>query len=146
MKIPFFLIFLVLAALEILTLIKVGSWLGALPTLGLLMLAAITGMLVLRWQGLSMAVRMREILMNGQWPAREMMSGMIVMLAGILLILPGFLSDLVALLLLLPWVRQALIGHLPIGPAPEQGNSRTQYIIEGEFHRESPEENKRIDH
>lgn len=145
MKIPFFLVFLALTALEILILIQVGSWLGALPTIGLVILAAAAGMLLLRWQGFSMARRIRETLLRGEWPANEMMAGTLVMIAGILLILPGFLSDILALLLLLPWLRRTLIGHLPggrdadTGHGPGSGQARHQrppYVIEGEFRRE----------
>lgn len=154
MKLPFFLVFLALVALEILILIEVGSELGALPTLGLVALAAVAGVLVLRWQGFSMARRLRETLMRGEWPANEMMAGMLVMIAGVLLILPGFLSDILALLLMLPWLRRMLTGHLPPGRGPARGEPgagprdrtagprRPPYVIDGEFRREPPEKDR----
>lgn len=131
-------LFIVVPLLELYVLIEVGAQLGALTVIGLLIAAAIAGGLLLRWQGFSLARRVRETLERGEVPAIEMMEGAMVLTAGILLILPGFLSDIVAIGLLLPWLRSALILRFVAArrkSAAAQAPRRPQ-IIEGEYRRE----------
>lgn len=131
-------LFIVVPLLELYVLIEAGTRLGALTVIGLLVAAAIAGGLLLRWQGFSLARRVRETLERGEVPAIEMMEGAMILTAGILLILPGFLSDLVAIGLLLPWLRSALVLRFV---ATRRKNAATQeprrpQIIEGEYRRE----------
>jgi UPF0716 protein FxsA len=132
-------LFIVVPLLELYVLIEVGSEVGALTVIALLLAAAVAGGLLLRWQGLSLAQRVRETLARGELPAVEMLEGTLVLIAGILLILPGFLSDIAAIALLLPWVRNTLLRRYAAsrrpGSPPQDGPRRPQ-IIEGEFRRE----------
>jgi UPF0716 protein FxsA len=132
-------LFIVVPLLELYVLIEVGSEVGALTVIALLLAAAMAGGLLLRWQGLSLAQRARETLARGELPAVEMLEGMLVVIAGVLLILPGFLSDIAAIALLLPWIRNSLLRRYAASrkPAPDtREEPRRPQIIEGEFRRE----------
>lgn len=104
--------FLLLPLAEIATFIAVGQRIGLFPTLGLVILSAVAGGLLLRHQGLSVVQRMRSSMNSGTLPGQTVFDTMAIGLAALLLILPGFLSDLVALILLLPPVRQWLYRSL----------------------------------
>lgn len=108
----FALAFLLLPLLEIATFILVGQAIGLLPTLALVVLAAIAGGLLLRQQGLSALARMRDNVNAGTIPGRTLFDAMLIGLAAVLLVLPGFLSDAAALLLLVPPVRAWLFRSL----------------------------------
>ena len=101
--------FLVLPLLEIPTFIKVGGMIGFLPTLLLIILTGMAGAYLLRQQGLATLSRFRGGLSSGQLPANEILEGMLVLVGGTLLILPGFLTDILGLLCLWPLTRQWII-------------------------------------
>lgn len=119
--------------LEIAVLIKVGQSVGALPVVGLLLLAAVFGLLVIRSRGFALAQNVRATLRQGQLPAVPLADAALVAFAGALLILPGFLSDIVAVALLLPPVRLALYGwaarHLARF-APSQSRPAPRQVID----------------
>ncbi len=102
------LLLLVLPFAEIAAFIFVGSRIGVLSTLGLVVLSVIAGALLLRVQGLGAMRRMQMATERGEVPARELVHGMMIALAGLLLIVPGFLTDIVGLLLFIPPVRDAV--------------------------------------
>lgn len=106
------LIFLALPLLEIAMFIVVGRAIGLFPTLGLVIAGAVIGAMVLRQQGLGVVARMRTSMGAGTIPGRAMFDTMLIGLAGILLVLPGFISDIAALLLLLPPVRDMIFNGL----------------------------------
>lgn len=96
---------IVLPLLEIALLIKVGQTIGLFPTLALLIGAALAGGLLLRYQGLSVLAQLRGNLGAGRMPGRTIADAMMIGVAALFLVLPGLLSDVVALALLLPPVR-----------------------------------------
>ena len=102
---PAALLILALPILEIATFILVGGQIGVLPTLGLTLLATLAGGLLLRIQGFGAMRRIQAEMAAGRDPGRQMAHGAMIMLAGILLLLPGFISDIVGLLLFIPPVR-----------------------------------------
>ena len=104
----FILGFFALPLIEIALFIQMGRWIGLLPTLALIVLAALCGGLLLRQQGLSVLARLRGNMADGQLPGRAIFDAMAIGVAALLLILPGFLSDAVALALLLPPLRELL--------------------------------------
>ncbi|WIY52834.1 FxsA family protein [Devosia sp. YIM 151766] len=104
--------FLLLPLAEIAMFIVVGRAIGLLPTLALVILAAIAGMLLLRRQGLDVVSRLRSNVNAGTIPGRTMFDTMMIGLAGLLLVVPGFLSDIAALILLLPPVRASIFSAL----------------------------------
>lgn len=103
-----FLTFLAVPLIEIALFILIGQAIGVVPTLLGVLLTAIAGSLLIRWQGLSVLARMRETLDRGQLPARDVGDAMLIGLGGLLLLLPGYFSDLIGLLLLLPWTRELI--------------------------------------
>lgn len=99
------LLLLALPLIEIALFILVGRAIGVLPTLGLVILAVIVGGFVLRQQGLGVLNRMRTNMQTGTLPGQTLFDGMLLAVAAVLLIIPGFLGDFIAILLLLPPVR-----------------------------------------
>lgn len=104
--------FILLPLLEIAMFILVGQAIGVLPTLALVILGVLVGSLVLRQQGLGIINRMRSNVSAGTLPGQAIFDAMSVGFAGILLILPGFISDIVALGLLVPALRHWLYKSL----------------------------------
>lgn len=107
-----FLLILALPIIEIALFIMVGGAIGLLPTLAIVILAGIVGMLALRWQGISTLTKLRTSMNGGELPARSVADAMMIGVAGVLLVIPGFFSDILGLLLLLPPVRSALYAWL----------------------------------
>ncbi len=108
-----FLIALVLyPILEIAVLIKVGQTIGLWPTLALVIGAAILGGILLRNEGLGAVRRIANTVQQGQLPGRDIADVMMLGFAAVLLMLPGLLTDVVALALLLPPVRGAIYGWM----------------------------------
>ncbi|WP_375451103.1 FxsA family protein [uncultured Devosia sp.] len=97
---------LVLPIVEIAVFIKVGQTIGLFPTLALVIGAALLGGLLLRQQGVSVLMQLRGNVAAGRMPRQTIADAMLLGVAAVLLVLPGFLSDLVGLGLLLPPVRQ----------------------------------------
>jgi len=90
---------------EIATFIAVGSQIGVLATLGLIFASAFLGIILVRVQGFSTIQRIRAELDRGGSPGRDLVHGLMIVVAGLLLIIPGFVSDAIGLLLFLPPVR-----------------------------------------
>lgn len=91
--------------IEIAGFIIVGSEIGVLATLGLIVLSAVLGFVLLRIQGISLLQKIKTETAAGRVPDREMVHGAMLVLAAILLIIPGFVSSTIGLLLFLPPVR-----------------------------------------
>jgi UPF0716 protein FxsA len=110
--------FLLLPLIEIALFVVVGRAIGLLPTLALVILAALAGALLLRQQGLGVLNRLRSNVSTGTIPGRTMFDGLLIGLAALFLVLPGFLSDVVALALLVPavrgWIFSALAGRFRV--------------------------------
>jgi UPF0716 protein FxsA len=100
-----FLLFAVVPVAEIYVLVSVGSVIGVLPTVALVLLTALAGAHLARMQGLSVMLRIRENLAQGFMPAEELLDGLLIFLAGMVLLTPGFLTDIAGLLILLPATR-----------------------------------------
>jgi len=101
-----------LPIIEIAIFIKVGQTIGLVPTLGLVIGAAILGGVLLRQQGLAVLGQLRNNVNSGRMPGRAIADAMMIGVASLFLVLPGFLSDVVALALLLPPVRGWIYGAL----------------------------------
>ncbi|MGH6899547.1 MAG: FxsA family protein [Geminicoccaceae bacterium] len=94
--------------LEIALFIEVGSWIGLGPTLALIVLTAVIGAWLLRWQGIGVLLRAQRQLADGVLPVAEVFEGLCVVIGGALLLVPGFFTDAVGALLLVPAVRRGL--------------------------------------
>ena len=97
--------FLVVPLLELFVIIQVGSAIGALNTIGLLVVVSVVGGWLMKREGLAVIRRVQDSLHAGIVPATEVVDGFLILLGGALMLTPGFLSDVVGLGLLLPPVR-----------------------------------------
>ncbi len=124
------LLFVVFPLAEIATLILVGQAIGVLATLALVVASSAIGAVMLRDAGILTALRLQAGRGN---PATILAEGGTRMLAGLLLLIPGFLTDLAALALLTPGLRQSLFRIVPRA-RPQNTSRPPQTVIEGEFH------------
>ena len=108
MRLPITLLLIGLPLAEIAAFIQVGQWIGLGPTLALVLLSALAGIMVIRRQSLATFTAVRAALARDQVPAAELFDAACVLIAGILLILPGFISDAAAIVLLIHPMRRAI--------------------------------------
>jgi UPF0716 protein FxsA len=135
----FLLAVLSLPFLELYLLIKLFGALGFVLTLALLLGSAGLGMSLLRSQGLATWMRVQHALARGEVPAQEMLESGLVALGGLLLVVPGLISDILALFCLVPGSRRRIAQRLlerGYAAAPEAGGSGGRLTIDGEFKRE----------
>ena len=160
---PVFLIaFIVIPIVEMVILIEVGAVIGALATVGLVLLTAVIGAAMLRQQGASTLLRANQRMQSGELPAQEMAEGILLAVGGALLLTPGFLTDAFGFACLIPftrrWMAARLMNRMVVsgnvymggsmgggptgqgGPRGSGGPRRDAFgniIIEGEFEHES---------
>ena len=102
---PVLLVLLGATIVELTVLVAVGHAIGVLPTIGLLILASLIGAALLRHEGARTLRAFVEAVRTRRPPHRELLDGMLIAVAGVLIVLPGFVSDVLGLLLLLPPTR-----------------------------------------
>lgn len=144
------LLFFTVPLAEIYVLLEVGGWIGALPTIGLVVFTAVLGAVLVRAQGFSTLMRVQECMGRGELPAIPLLEGACLLVAGALLLTPGFVTDAFGFLLLVPPLRRHFIKvyltrHVRVhvrtggpGDGPGDGPGGPGQVIEGEFHREPP--------
>ena len=108
MLLRLFLLFTVIPLVELYLLIRLGTYLGVLDTLAVVIATGVVGGLLARSQGLAVMNRIRMELDEGRIPAESLFDGVMILVAGVLLITPGLLTDGLGLCLLIPWTRQVL--------------------------------------
>ena len=108
MRIPVSLVVISFILAEIAAFILVGETIGVLATLGLVLFGMVAGSVLLRRQGLATLMKVQADLAAGRAPARPLAEGAVLSVAALLIILPGFVSDLIGILLFIPAVREAL--------------------------------------
>ena len=99
------LIFILVPIAELYVIIKVGGVIGVLPTLALLLADAVLGSMLLRHQGRAAWIRFNRALAEGRLPHKEVFDGVLVIIGGTLLLTPGFLTDILGLIFLIPPTR-----------------------------------------
>ncbi|WP_186387828.1 FxsA family protein [Stappia sp. TSB10P1A] len=97
-----------LPLIEILVFVEVGSEIGAVPTVLLTIATAVAGSLMLRLQGLSLLRRVRAEMERGEVPGEDILQGSLIVVASVLLLIPGFVTDALGLLLFVPPLRAAI--------------------------------------
>ncbi len=140
----FLLLFVGIPLVELYFLIQVGSQIGAFSTIFLTVFTALLGGWMVRAQGFSTLGKVQQAMSHNEVPALEMMEGAVLLACGILLLLPGFITDAVGFLFLVPPLRRWLLtaglkgaGIMRPVSSPETDNrERTPRIIEGEYRRE----------
>lgn len=135
-------LFIGVPLVEIYFLIKVGSWVGAIPTVFLVVFTAMLGVMLLRFQGLTTLRRVQETMARGEIPAVPMLEGVLLLIAGAVLLTPGFVTDAIGFVLLVPPLRQALVRRylqrflVPPGGPGGGTDHQGPRTIDGEFRRE----------
>ena len=152
------LLFIIVPLLELYLIIEIGSRIGALLTVLIVITTAIIGVQLLRYQSFSTLNRARSQMAQGAMPATEMIEGLVLAVGGALLITPGFLTDTLGFLCLIPFTRRALVrrilagstihmsghvsGHHGTQPPPRQDSPHPSphkgRTIEGDYHRDDP--------
>jgi UPF0716 protein FxsA len=132
---------LIVPVVEIYLFIKVGGLIGVLPTLLLVLFSAVMGVVLLRQQGFATLMRLQASLARGEIPAIEMLEGALLLIGGVLLLTPGFFTDVLGFLCLIPALRRRVVlwairrgvvvsSGLGAGSPPHGHGPRT---LEGEF-------------
>jgi len=135
------LLFIVIPLAEIYVLLQVGHLIGALPTIGLVIVSALLGSALLRHQGMATLARIRDSMDQGRLPALELVEGAVLLVAGALLLTPGFITSSIGLACMIPPVRSRLarwiISHRmrQRPPPPGGGTQDGGNTIEGDFTR-----------
>ncbi|MGB5559550.1 MAG: FxsA family protein [Paracoccaceae bacterium] len=107
-----FIIFVTIPIIEIALFIQVGGWIGLWPTLGIVILTAVLGTWLMREQGLRALQDLKTSMNELRDPTEPLAHGAMILFAGALLLTPGFFTDMVGLLLLIPPVRSAVYSYL----------------------------------
>ena len=151
------LLFFLIPLLEMVILIKVGGLLGVLPTVLLVVLTAVIGVILLRREGMATLGKVAEKLQQGEVPGTEMLEGIMLIIGGALLLTPGFATDFIGFVCLMPGLRRPLATRIIAsgmfrsinihfeqhsGQSAPQGKGR---VFEGEFEAE-PEASQQVQH
>lgn len=142
-----FLLFLSIPLLEIYLLLKVGSSIGVLATVALVVLTAVVGVWLLRLQGFATLAKAQASLAKGEVPADTMLEGVMLFIAGALLLTPGFFTDAIGFLFLIPisrqWIARSILKNMVVrrssqfkqstSDAGATYQSSATEVIEGEF-------------
>lgn len=143
-----FLAFLMVPLIEIALFIQVGGWIGLWPTLAIVVLTAIAGTVLVRSQGAVVLARLRNNFETLRDPTEPLAHGAMILFSGALLLTPGFFTDTVGFLLLIPAVRawvlreagkRIQIRSLHMGPRPEAPRNDADDIIDASYTIEDPD-------
>ena len=146
------LVFFLTPLAEMYLLIELGGIIGTWPTIGLVVLTAVVGVALLRIQGLNTLTRGMGRVQQGEMPGREIAEGLLLAVAGALLVTPGFVTDVIGFTLLAPWSRQAIAGYAlskvnvvsvtcqPGFADPRHHEGKKGNTIDGEFERRHADE------
>ena len=108
MLLKLFLAFTIIPIIEIYLLIEIGSMFGALTAVTLVILTGFLGAFLARMQGLQTLYRIQESLREGRMPSGELLDALLIIIAGLVLLTPGFLTDSAGFLLLIPATRNSI--------------------------------------
>ncbi|MEM6707227.1 MAG: FxsA family protein [Pseudomonadota bacterium] len=149
----FAILFILVPVVEMYLLLTVGGVIGAVPTIGLVVLTAVIGAALLKSQGLAVLQRAQERMARGEIPTQEMADGLMLAVSGPLLMTPGFVTDTAGFLLLTPPIRRVLAAAVAdqlrkgtvvqmqrndgfrSSPRPGAGTREPGDVIDGEFSR-----------
>ena len=148
LRISILLIIIIISIIEISIFLQAGQLIGFWPTVGMILITAMIGSVLLRHQGLTTLLNVRESINAGKLPIRELLDGLCLLAAGALLITPGFITDGIGLILFLPTIRdviRTIIGnhfktretmklHTQSDFGQKTNHTQSSMIIDGEFH------------
>jgi UPF0716 protein FxsA len=125
----FALLLIVLPIAEIALLLKVGAGFGLANTLGFVIFTAVLGAYLVRQQGISTLIRVRQEADAGRMPATEMAEGVLLLISGAVLLTPGFITDAMGFALLIPVVRRSLIAWVAANSLKATANGSSSGFI-----------------
>ncbi len=136
-------LFIGVPLIEIYLFIKLGGLIGALPTVVLVIVTVLIGVSLLRAQGFSTMARFQQEVATGQLPATTMLEGVALIFGGALLLTPGFLTDTIGFLCLIPFTRQTIIAwaikNMKVTSSgfhrADSSKSHDPNVIKGEFRK-----------
>ncbi|TMM41439.1 FxsA family protein [Colwellia ponticola] len=126
-----FVLFIIIPIIEITVIMQVGALLGLWPTVAIVILSAWLGAKYVRQQGLATLQSVQTKMAQGEMPSGEIVTGLMLLVAGVLLVTPGFVTDIFGLLLLIPGVRAA------IGRKVQAHIKVNQFGASASFHQEA---------
>ena len=130
---------------EIATFIQFGSFLGTFNTIVLIFLTALIGVYLVRLQGISTILNIQKDIVSGNAPIENIVGGLLILLSGLLLLVPGFVTDSIGFLGLIPFTRKIFanllikrfMGHYDVKPQEQNDN-----IIDAEYNEVNNEDKK----
>lgn len=135
-----FALFLLVPTIEIALFITIGGWLTLWPTLGLVLATGVIGTALMRWQGLKVLAELRGDMGQMKNPLSPLAHGALIVLAGLLLLTPGFFTDAIGFSLMVPKLREFVIAFVgarvkiqTFGAPPSQSAPTGPTVIDGEF-------------
>ncbi len=136
-------IFITIPIIEIYLLFAVGGHIGIFPTLALIVLTAVIGTTMLRSQSVATLQKFKTQFEQGIMPQQALLEGLMILVGGLLLLTPGFFTDAIGFICLLPWTRQRLAAYFsryiqmrtPQHPHTHSPHSPPHSTIEGEYKR-----------
>ena len=135
-------IFVVVTLAEIYVLVSVGDAIGAWSTILLVIITALIGSTLLKQQGWSIMAKAQQSIAEGRTPALEMLEGVVILVSGVLLLTPGFITDGLGLLGLMPWSRSYFINHFLEKNAKRVFSKRNSVFIHKTMNQETKTANK----
>lgn len=127
MKRILLILFIVIPALEVFTLIQVGQVIGGWPTFFLIVGISFLGAYLVKQQGMRTLAQVRQELASGMIPGESLLDGACILVGGTLLLTPGFLTDMAGFVLLLPFVRTPVKAILKVWLMKQMQNGRFLY-------------------
>ena len=135
---------ILIPAVEIFLLIKIGSKIGAVTTILLIFTTAIVGVYYAKYEGLNTLKSGFEQISKNQAPTYEMLSGAAIAFAALLLIIPGFATDIIGFLMIFPVSRKFLLEKIFIRFKNKKTETEKKNFIEGDFEDIEEEDDKKI--
>jgi len=129
----FILLILLVPIVEIYLFIKIGSQIGAFNTISLILITAVIGIYYARYEGLNTLKSGINQIIKNEMPVYEIISGAAIAFAAILMILPGFLTDFLGIIIIFPWTRKLLFKNIKINKKKEKN------FIDGEYEEKDDE-------
>jgi UPF0716 protein FxsA len=143
-------LFILVPIAELYVIVQVGQAIGVLPTIAILVASSVIGSVLLRMQGRTAWRRFNAAISEGRAPTREVLDGVLVIAGGLLMVVPGFLTDIVGVLFLLPptraLIRRLFLGRLALRMAASGASfgmsrfgARQTYDVDGTAHERTRE-------
>jgi len=141
-----FLLFIIVPIIEIMVLMNVGAWLGAWPTIAIVIVTAWLGAKNVKQQGIATLQSVQTKMAHGEMPSSEIVAGLLLLVAGVLLVTPGFVTDFFGLSLLIPQVRKALIKSVQQHLTSAAGSPNQGFSFHSQSFNQQPFNQNTVEH